>query len=164
MVLTASRYRTATGTGVLTAVILVLAFGNSAYVEWVRANTNEGTAGGWFLRLLAWPAWRFDSDEPVRDLIAADIKAILLILLAGLFLAAMTGSQLSRARGTVSQLLAGWSAYIFAAALAGLLAAFIQSNPSVLSAFQAAGSGAIYGLFVGWIVGLAVLGGYRGNR
>jgi len=162
MVLTASRYSTATGTGTLTALVLVLAFGNPAYVDWVRDNTNENTAGGWFLRLLAWPAWRFDSDEPVRDLIAADIKAILLILLTALFLAALVNSQLSRARGTVSQLLAGWAAYIFAAALAGLLAAFIQTNPSLLAAFQAAGAGGIYGLFVGWIVGLAALGGRRG--
>lgn len=163
MVLTASRHRTATGTGTLAAAILVLAFGNPAYVEWVRGNTNENTAGGWFLRLLAWPAWHFDSTEPVRDLIAADIKAILLILLTAVFLMALTGSQLSHARGSVSQLLAGWSAYIFAAAVAALLAAFIQTNPSVLSAFQAAGSGGIYGLFVGWIVGLAAVGGYRGT-
>lgn len=162
MVLTSSRYSTATGTGTLTAVVLVLAFGNPAYVDWVRDNTNENTAGGWFLRLLAWPAWRFDSDEPVRDLIAADIKAILLIALTALFLAALTNSQLSRARGSISQLLAGWAAYIFAAALAGLLTAFIQTNPSLLSAFQAAGAGGIYGLFVGWIVGLAALGGRRG--
>lgn len=162
MVLTASRYSTATGTGTLTAVILVLAFGNPAYVDWVRDNTNENTAGGWFLRLLAWPAWRFDSDQPVRDLLAADIKAILLILLTALFLAALTNSQLSRARGTLSQLLAGWAAYIFAAAVAGLLAAFIQTDPSLLGALQAAGSGGTYGLFTGWIVGLAALGGRRG--
>lgn len=163
MALTASRYRTTTGTGVLVAVILVFAFGNPAYVEWVGSNTYENTAGGWFLRLLAWPAWSFDSDEPVRDLMAADMKAILLILLAALFLVALTGSQLSQARGTVSQLLAGWSAYIFAVAVAGLLAASIQTDPSVLSAFQAAGSGAVYGLFAGWIVGLAALGGHAGR-
>jgi hypothetical protein len=163
MVVTASRYRTATGAGVLGAVILVLAFGNPAYADWVRDNTNENTAGGWFLRLLAWPAWRFDSDTPVRDLLAADIRAILVVVLTALFLAALTGSQLSRARGSVSQLLAGWAAYIFAAAVAGLLAAFIQSNPSVLTAFQSAGQGGIYGLFVGWIVGVAALGAHRGT-
>jgi hypothetical protein len=163
MVLTATRYRTATGTGVLAAVLLILAFGNPWYVDWVRDNTNENTAGGWFLRLLAWPAWRFDSDEPVRDLLAADIKALLLIGLTALFLSGMVNSQLSRARGSVSQLLAGWGAYIFAAAVAGLLAAFIQTEPSLLAAFNAAGGGGIYGLFVGWIVGLAVLGGRRGG-
>jgi hypothetical protein len=158
---TASRYGTATGTGTLASVLLVLAFGNPAYVDWVRSNTNESTAGGWFLRLLAWPAWRFDSADPVRDLLAADIRAILLVLLTAGFLAMMTNAQLSRARGSLSQLLVGWGAYIFAAAVAGLLAAFIQSNPSLLSAFLAAAGGGTYGLFVGWIVGLAVLGGRR---
>lgn len=162
MVLTATRYRTATGAGVLAAVILVLAFGNPVYVDWAQDNTNANTAGGWFLRLLAWPAWRFDSDQAVRDLIAADIRAILLIVLAAVFLSAMTTAQLSRAVGTFSQLLAGWAAYIFAGAVAGLLAAFIQSNPSLLSAFQAAGAGGTYGLFVGWLVGLATFGARRG--
>ena len=61
-----------------------------------------------------------------------------------------------------SQLMAGWSGYIFAGAVAGLLTAFIRSDASLLGAFQAAGSGAIYGLFVGWIVGIATLGHYRG--
>lgn len=158
---TASRYRTATGTGVLVAVILVLAFGNPAFVDWAKNNTNENTAGGWFVRLLTWPAWRFDSTKPVRDLIAADIKAILVIVFTAMLLTALTGAQLSRAIGTISQLLAGWSAYIFAGALAGLLAAFIQTHPSLLAAFQWAGAGAIYGLFVGWIVGLATFGARR---
>ena len=160
-----SRYRTATGAGTLAAVILVLAFGNPAYVSWANndANTNPQEAGGWFLRLLAWPAWRFDSDESLRDVFAADVRAILLIVFTTMFLYLLPGSQRARARGTMSQFFAGWSAYIFAGALAGLIAAFIQTNPTLLAAFTAAGSGAIYGLFVGWVVGLAALGGWRGT-
>jgi hypothetical protein len=158
-----SRYRTATGAGTLAALILVLVFGSPIYVDWALANTSEGNAGGWWLRLLAWPAWTFSSEASVRDIIAADIKAILLVLLTACFLYLLPGSQLARARGTISQLLAGWAAYIFAGALAGLLTAFIQSNPSLLTAYQAAGAGAIYGLFVGWIVGIAALGGRRGT-
>ena len=46
--------------------------------------------------------------------------------------------------------------------LAGLLTAFIRSDASLLGGFQAAGTGAIYGLFVGWIVGVATLGHRRG--
>jgi hypothetical protein len=159
-----SRYRTATGAGTLAAVILVLAFGNPAYVRWANndANTNPDEAGGWFLRLLAWPAWRFDSDAPVRDVFADDVKAILLIVFTALFLYLLPGSQLARARGTLSQLFAGWSAYIFAGALAGLLAALILTNPTLLGALTAAGAGAIYGLFVGWVIGTAALGGWRG--
>ncbi|HZN74438.1 MAG TPA: hypothetical protein VFC00_22445 [Micromonosporaceae bacterium] len=160
-----SRYRTATGAGTLAAAILVLAFGNPAYVAWAQndANTNPKDAGGWFLRLLAWPAWRFDSNESVREMFAADVKALLLIIFTTLFLYLLPGSQLARARGTLSQFFAGWAAYIFAGALAGLLSALIVSNPTLLAAFNAAGAGAIYGLFVGWIVGIAALGGWRGT-
>jgi hypothetical protein len=159
-VLTRGRTST-TSAGVLTALVLVLAFGNPAYVDWSRDHTDANTAGGWFLRLLAWPAWSFDSSDPVRDVVARDLKAILVVVLAALFLAALPGTQLARARGTLSQFFAGWSAYIFAGAFAGFLAAFILTNPTLLGAFQAAGAGAGYGLFTGWIVGIATLGAYR---
>jgi hypothetical protein len=38
------------------------------------------------------------------------------------------------------------------------------ANPSLIGAFRAAGDGAEYGVFVGWVVGLATLGGRRGTR
>jgi hypothetical protein len=159
-----SRYRTATGAGVLAAFLLVLIFGSPIYRNWEAHNANQNTAGGWFLHLLAWPAWSFDSSESVSSVIADDLKAILLVVLTWVFLKMSTGQQLARARGTISQLFAGWGAYVFAAAFAALLTAFIHSNPSLLAAFAAAGSGAIYGLFTGWIVGLATLGNYRGSN
>jgi hypothetical protein len=161
-VLTRGRTST-TSAGLLTALVLVLAFGNPAYVDWSRDHADPNTAGGWFLRLLAWPAWNFNSNDSVRDVIARDIKAILVIVLAALFLSALPGTQLARARGTLSQFFAGWSAYVFAGAFAGFIAAFILSNPTLLAAFQAAGAGAGYGLFTGWIVGIATLGAYRGR-
>jgi hypothetical protein len=145
----------------LTALVLVLAFGNSAYVDWSRNHTDANTAGGWFLRLLAWPAWNFSSSDSVRDVVARDIKAILVVVLAWAFLAALPGNQLARARGTLSQFFAGWAAYIFAGAFAAFIAAFLLSNPTLLRAFQEAGTGAGYGLFTGWIVGIATLGAYR---
>jgi hypothetical protein len=121
-----------------------------------KTATGAGT-------LLAWPTWRFDSSASVQDIIAADLKAILVVALTALFLYLLPGSQLARARGTLSQLFAGWGSYVFAGAFAALLTAVIQSNPSLLGAFQAAGAGAGYGLFVGWIIGLATLGGSRGR-
>ena len=159
-----SRYKSATGAGTLAALLLVLIFGSPWYVDWARDNTAENTAGGWFLRLLAWPAWSFDTDDSIQDLVARDLRAILVVVLTAVFLFMLPGSQLARARGTLSQFFAGWASYVFAGALAALLTALIQSNPSLLGAFQAAGSGATYGLFVGWIVGLATLGGWRGRR
>jgi hypothetical protein len=159
-----SRYKTATGAGTLAAFLLVLIFGSPWYVDWAQDNTNPNTAGGWFLRLLAWPAWSFDSDESIQDIFSADIRAILVVVLTAVFLFMLPGSQLARARGTLSQFFAGWAAYIFAGGFAALLATIFHSNPSLLSAFQAAGSGASYGLFVGWIIGIAALGGWRGTR
>ncbi|MDG4768451.1 hypothetical protein O7632_30800 [Solwaraspora sp. WMMD406] len=159
-----NRYKSATGAGTLAAFLLVLIFGSPWYADWAEANTDPDTAGGWFLRVLAWPSWRFDSDASIQDLIAADLRAILVVALTALFLFLLPGSQLARARGTLSQFFAGWASFIFAGAFAALLTALIQTNPSLLSAFQAAGSGAGYGFFAGWIVGIAALGGWRGRR
>ncbi|MBL7254472.1 hypothetical protein [Paractinoplanes lichenicola] len=159
-----NRYKSAPGAGTLAALILVLVFGSPWYAEWASENTNPNTAGGWWLRLLAWPRWSFDSSDSLREIIVGDLKAILLVLLTLLFLFLLPGSQLARARGTISQFFAGWAAYIFAGGFAALLTTLFLANPSLLGAFQAAGNGAAYGLFVGWIVGFATLGGYRGTR
>jgi hypothetical protein len=146
------------------ALVLVLIGGSPMYARWAASSTDENSAGGWWLRLLAWPAWSFDADQSVQNLIAADLKAILLVLFTFGFLVLLPGSQLASARGGLSQFLAGWAAYIFAAVFAALIAAAILTDPSVLSAFQQAGGGAIYGVFVGWIVGAATLGARRGTR
>ena len=97
-------------------------------------------------------------------MVATDLRAILVVALTFLFLYLLPGSQLARARGTVSQFFAGWAAYVFAGGFAALVAALILRDPTLLGAFRAAGEGAAYGLFVGWIVGLATLGGWRGTR
>ncbi len=159
-----NRYKTAPGAGTLAALILVLVFGSPWYADWAADNTDPDTAGGWFLRLLAWPAWRFDSSDSIQEIFAADLKAILVVVLTAVFLYLLPGSQLSRARGTLSQFFAGWAAYVFAGAFAALLTALIRTNPSLLGAFQAAGDGAEYGLFTGWIIGIATLGSWRGRR
>ncbi|HEY2674760.1 MAG TPA: hypothetical protein VGJ07_30875 [Rugosimonospora sp.] len=159
-VATGGRVRTATGTAVIAALILVLAFGNPAYFDWAGHHTSND-AWGFFLRELAWPNWSFSSDQSVRTILADDLKAILLVVLTGLFVTVLAGSQLSRARGSLSQFLAGWGAYMFAGAVAGLIAAFVQINASLLGAFQWAAAGAVYGLFVGWIIGLATFGARR---
>ena len=159
-----NRYKSAPGAGTLAALILVLVFGSPWYANWASDNTNPDTAGGWWLRLLTWPRWSFDSTDSLREIVVGDLKAILLVVLTALFLFLLPGSQLARARGTISQFFAGWSAYIFAGGFAALLTTLFLANPSLLGAFQAAGNGAAYGLFVGWIVGLATLGGTRGTR
>ena len=159
-----NRYKTAPGAGTLAALILVLVFGSPWYRDWVGDNTDPDTAGGWWLRLLAWPAWRIDSDDSLRQILVQDLRAILVVVLTLLFLFLLPGSQLARARGTVSQFFAGWAAYIFAGGFAALLTTLFLANPSLLGAFRSAGEGATYGLFVGWIIGVATLGGRRGTR
>jgi hypothetical protein len=159
-----NRYKTAPGAGTLAALILVLVFGSPWYSDWANRNTTPNTAGGWWLRLLAWPHWQFNSNDSLREIIVDDLRAILLILLTALFLFLLPGSQLARARGTISQFFAGWAAYVFAGGFAALLTTLFLANPSLLGAFRSAGDGATYGLFVGWIIGLATLGGRRGTR
>jgi hypothetical protein len=159
-----NRYKSAPGAGTVAALILVLVFGSPWYQDWVTKNTDENSAGGWWLRILAWPHWTFNSSDPLRTVIVNDLTAILVVVLTLLFLYLLPGSQLARARGTLSQFFAGWAASIFASGFAALLAALFLRNPTLVGAFRAGGGGAAYGLYVGWIVGLATLGGRRGTR
>jgi hypothetical protein len=159
-----NRYKTAPGAGTFAAFLLVLIFGSPWYSDWATHHTDPNTAGGWFLRLLAWPHWQFNSHDSIRTVLVEDLKAILVIVLTWVFLTLLPGSQLARARGTISQFFAGWASYIFAGGFAALLTALILRNPTLLGAFRAAGDGASYGLFVGWVIGIATLGGRRGTR
>ncbi|MEV0130784.1 hypothetical protein AB0H83_20265 [Dactylosporangium sp. NPDC050688] len=156
MAVTRSRYRTASSAGTLVVFLLVLIFGSPWYVDWVNSGNR-----GLFLETLAWPAWNFDTDQSVRDLLAADLKAILLVLFTAVFITLLVGAQLASARGTISAILTGWAAYIFAAALAALITAFLLADASVSSAVVNATGGAGYGLIVGWIIGLASMAGRR---
>ena len=47
----------------------------------------------------------------------------------------------------------GWSTLIFASALAAFAAAFVYPGATALGALNATTPAAVYGLFVGWIVG-----------
>jgi hypothetical protein len=156
--------RSAAGTGVIATLVLVLAFGNAAYVDWVTGNESTTTAGGYLLRELAWPAWHLapanSSGPAIQALIAADLKAILLILFVALLLGLATASLLSSGSG-LGRFVLGWGCFVLAAAVAGLLSAFVVANASLLGALLAAAGGAAYGLFFGWIVGLAALAGHR---
>jgi hypothetical protein len=165
MAFSRGRYRTAASVGALVALVLVLIFGSPWYRDWVD-DANRG----FLLENLAWPAWTVDDDVPIRDLIAANLKAILLIVFTYLFITLMAGSQLSRARGGVAAFFVGWAAFIFAAALAALLTAFIAQSAPANDAIVAAtggpgpdgtGGAGGYGLIVGWIIGLASMAGRR---
>ncbi|MFG2055384.1 hypothetical protein ACGFI9_15295 [Micromonospora sp. NPDC048930] len=155
---TISRYGTATGTGALAALLLVGVCGSPLYVGWVQDTDPDG-AGGWFLRLLAWPAWRLHADDPSQGVLATDLRAILLLILAAALLYLLPAGQAARVQGTASQFLSGWAAYALAGGFSALLAALLGPGGSLLAAFQATGTGVTYGFFAGWIIGLASLGG-----
>ncbi len=161
MAVSSTRRRTATGVGTLVAFLLVLVFGSPIFVDWVNDNTRPDTAGGLFLRTLAWPAWSFDSDMAVRDVLAQDLKAILFIVFVALFVSLLAGAELSRARGSLADLFSGWGAVIFAAALAGFLTAFLSVQTGLYVALLWALGGAGYGLITGWIIALAQMGTRR---
>jgi hypothetical protein len=151
------RFRTVSAAGTIVALVLVLAFGNSAYREWAEKHTSTNDAGGFFLRQLTWPAWSFDSDQSIRNLLAADLKAILLVVFTAVLLGLLAVAPGWGVRGIVGAIVAGWAAFMLAAAVAGLIAAFFTVNASLVTAFNWAAGGAVYGLFVGWIVGLVSL-------
>lgn len=150
-----AKTRTVTGAGILATAALVLIFGNQAFVEWVGRHTSGDSAWGWFLRILAWPRWALGpvdgSNSAMRRLIADDLRALLLIL----FVAVILGVVSKAVTGGAGGFFLGWSALIFASALAAFITSFIVANPSLVGAFQVAAAGSVYGLFAGWIVGAA---------
>jgi hypothetical protein len=156
-----SRTRTVTGVGVIATAALVLLFGNQAVTEWVAAHTDAGTVWGWFLRVLTWPAWAFgprdNSAHAIRDLLAQDLRALFLVG----FVALILGLVAKSIAGGSGAFVLGWATLVFASALAAFLTAFIVSDPTLLGAFAAAAGGSGYGLFVGWIVGIAATTGKK---
>lgn len=153
--------RTSTGAGIITTTVLVLLFGNQAFAEWVDRHAHDNT-WGFFLRTLAWPRWAFGpangSTAAVRTLIANDLRAILLIVFVAAVLG-MSASSISRGAGAF---FVGWFALILASAVAAMLTAFITANSSLLGALLTARAASSYGLFVGWIVGIAVAAAKKG--
>src|SRR5689334_23034117 len=126
------RFRTVTGAGTIVALLLVLAFGNPAYRSWVDHNVSDKNAGGYFLHQLAWPGWSFNSNESLRTLLSNDLKALLVVVFTAVFLSLLAVSPGWGFRGVLGAVVAGWGAFIFAAALAGLVAAFVAANASLL--------------------------------
>jgi hypothetical protein len=133
------------------ALVLVLAFGNQAFTEWVPRHTRSGTVWHWFLATLAWPGWAIGGG---RDVLAHDLRAVLLLGFVAVVLL-LAARQATGAGAFV----VGWGALILASALAAFVAAFVTADASLLGAFAAASAGSAYGLFTGWIVGVAVTSG-----
>lgn len=145
-----TRARTSTGAGVIAILLLVLAFGNQAYAEWADKHAQGETAWNLLLRTLSWPRWYITSGgNATRDVIAFDIRALLLIV----FVAAVLGMASANVVGG-GAFMVGWFSVIIGAGVAALLTAFLTTDASLYNALLAAASASAYGLFVGWIVGI----------
>jgi len=145
-------HRSAAGISAASTLLLVLAFGNPAYRYWVDHTQSGSTAGGLFLRTLAWPSWRFTtggSAATVRDVLSDDLRAILLVVLTGVIVG--VASLAGRRAGVFFTC---WACVCLAAGIAGFVAAFLAHDASLVGSMLTAAAGAEYGLFVGWVVGL----------
>jgi hypothetical protein len=146
-----TRARTSTGAGVIAILVLVLAFGNQAYAEWAERHATDKSAVDLLLGYLAWPKWFVTSGgNASRDVIAFDIRALLLVV----FVALILGIAGANVGGGGSAFVLGWFSVIIGAAIAALLTSFLTTDSSLYNALLAASGASIYGLFVGWIVGL----------
>ena len=153
-----TRARTSTGAGVIAMLVLVLAFGNQAYTEWAASHAQGANAWDLLLRTLAWPKWFITSGgNASQDVVAFDIRAVLLVVLVAVLL----GLGSPRVTGGMGAFVLGWFAVILAVAVAALLTAFLTSTASFYNALLAAAAASTYGLFVGWIVGLATMAARR---
>src|SRR5438552_10247513 len=132
----------------LAALVLVLAFGNQAFTEWVPRHTRPGTVWHWFLSTLGWPSWTVGGG---RDVLAHDLRAVLLLG----FVAVVLLLAARQSTGAAA-LVVGWGALVLGSALAAFVSAFVTADASLLGAIAAASAGSAYGLFTGWIVGVAV--------
>jgi hypothetical protein len=153
-----SRTRTVTGAGVIATVALILIFGNQAVTEWVNRhypNPNNESFFGWLMHQLTWPAWLISpsngSGAAARDLLSMDLRALFLVLFVALILSVVSKAV----SGGGAQFFIGWAALVFASALAAFITSWIIANPALISSLYAAAAGSAYGLFVGWIVGIA---------
>ncbi|WP_116947040.1 hypothetical protein [Jiangella endophytica] len=149
-----TRYRSTTAAGVIAVFVLVLVFGSPPFVNWARDNADGTGALDLFLSVLAWPSWDFAADLPARDVIALVMRAVLVVILTAAFLAALAWPRTGNAG---AQLLTGWAAVVFAGAAAGLFMGMVQSDASAPAVFRLISSGATYGIFAGWVVGIATL-------
>ena len=147
-----TRARTATGAGVIAILLLVLGFGNQAYTDWAAKHAQGANAWDLLLRTLAWPKWFITSGgNTSRDVLAFDLRALLLVV----FVAAIIGMAGATVVGGSGAFVLGWFAVIIGAAAAAMITAFLTTDASLYNALNSAASASIYGLFVGWIVGLA---------
>lgn len=148
------------------ALLVALVFGSEPFVREVALDSRSDGNLGVLMQVLAVPSWgergmAFGSDTLVRfSFVVVFPVAVALLVLA----------TVRRGNGFV----AGWTAAVAAGAVAGFIRGlllddrfgFYRNGDAELGpAFALAGSGASFGLLLGWGIGvLALLGGLLSRR
>jgi hypothetical protein len=142
-------------TGTVTAAVLVAVFGNQWVSDWLGKHINGNNVGTWLIDRLIWPSWSLSftgSDNELRGVVARDVRAVLTVLLVYVLLVSFRNTFPEGFAGFIL----GWATLMFAAAVAAFAATFVMTGATVTGALNAAGGGAEYGLFAGWLVGFIV--------
>lgn len=154
---------------VAATVLLMLAFGNTAVIEWT-AERSDGPAVATSQAVpqaLSWQVW--DDRVTIGDNTLAAVVRVVAVLLVVFLLAGFVGAD-SR---SVAAVVGGWGAFAGALMLGHGIAVSIVAQdvygrsgrqggdgPSVVDSISAgAAIGAPAAAWLGWIVGLAVLAG-----
>lgn len=159
--------------GIGTILVLALLLGNQWVVEYIARHGGFGNARfGPLLQAVTFPAWRV-SPLRAETLLPADISTLLLLALVGLLVAPAVRALDPRRRGFAA-VAAGWWATVVAGALAGLVRGVLfnalEHIPTASGdltwrfVWSTLGGGAQFGLFCGWLTGLAVLIALGGSR
>jgi hypothetical protein len=142
--------------GAVTTVAVVAALGNPSAVDAAR-EVDHTTLGRTLAEFANWD---------VADLPGDAVGAVALRLGLTLLLVALLCGLTGRSRSRAAALVGGWGALVVAAAVAGAVTYAYQVavildgqtlDPSYLGGMvRAANDGAVFGLWTGWLVGLAV--------
>ena len=129
------------GRGYLAALILVLVFGPRSTATGVTDTPHENplAAGSCYDARLA--GLRFDSVDSIQDIIADDLRAILVVVLAAVFLYLLVGTQSRPCPGHAQPVLRGLVRLHLRGRVRRTADHAHPQHPSLLGAFQAAGAG-----------------------
>jgi hypothetical protein len=144
--------------GTVTSAVLVAVLGSPAAQDAAKGAENRGLGRA----LTSFPSW--DAGSAPADVRWSIVIRLAVMVIGTALLCAVAGRSASRG----AALLAGWAAAVAAAAVAGA-AAYAYLVATVFSGGRtsasyidrlvgAANDGAVYGLWTGWLVGVAVAG------
>ena len=153
--------------GAAVVMVQALFLGNQWVSEWVYRNDFlEGSSTTAMIRsILFFPRWRLTPAGGFKSMFVPDVGlgVFFVLLVAVTALGVMT---LDPVRGMVGAFICGWWATFLAASAYAFVTQLLASMLFDFDAYLRLGvaSGLEYGLLLGWIPGLAVMGAYALTR